>query len=106
MVKLVDLDGSGQIEFEEFVQIISNKDGENVSPITHFFKSLVNGQYNTNDMPFNNWVMREQRKFLLDAIICKDSDEERRSKGQRILNAIKTMEDAEELEKREDDSDD
>ena len=55
----------------------------------------MSGKYNNNEMPFNNWVMREQRKFLLDAIVCKDKDEDRRSKGQRILNAIKAMEEEE-----------
>ena len=41
-------------------------------------------------MAFNNWVLREQRKHLLDAITA-DSDE-KKEKGQKILQAIKAME--------------
>ena len=87
MVDSVDEDGSGEIEFNEFMSIINNKDGENESPITRFFKNLVGGKYKTNEMAFNNWVLREQRKFLLDAI--KSENEEKKEKGNRILKAIK-----------------
>ena len=90
LIKLVDEDDSGEIEFNEFMSIISAKDGDNESPITEFFKNLVNDKYETNDMAFNNWVLREQRKHLLDAITA-DSDE-KKEKGQRILQAIKAME--------------
>ena len=45
LIKLVDEDNSGEIEFGEFMTIISAKDGDNESPISHFFKNLVNGKY-------------------------------------------------------------
>ena len=60
LVEQVDEDGSGEIEFPEFISIISAKDeNDNASPITRFFKNLVSGKYNTNEMAFNNWVLRE-----------------------------------------------
>ena len=45
LIQLVDEDQSGEIEFPEFMSIISAKDGDNESPITEFFKNLVNGKY-------------------------------------------------------------
>ena len=59
LIKAVDEDGSGEIEFDEFMSIISARDGESESPIAKFFKNLVNGKYKTNEMAFNNWVLRE-----------------------------------------------
>ena len=43
-------------------------------------------------MAFNNWVLREQRKYLLDAITA--DDDEKKERGQKILMAIKQMEDS------------
>ncbi len=44
MIMAVDDDGSGQIEFEEFLGIIQNsEDGEASAKINKFFKDMSNG---------------------------------------------------------------
>ena len=46
LVMLVDEDGSGKIEFGEFLDIILNKSGDaKAQVITEFFKNLTNGKY-------------------------------------------------------------
>ena len=47
MVDLVDEDGSGMIEFGEFLTIIKNSDDERTAKINNFFKNLTSGKYNT-----------------------------------------------------------
>lgn len=44
MVDAVDEDGSGQIEFSEFLSIIKNSDGnEKMGKINKFFKDMTSG---------------------------------------------------------------
>jgi Ca2+-binding EF-hand superfamily protein len=44
MIDLVDEDGSGKIEFGEFLSIIKNSDGnEKTAKINKFFKDLTTG---------------------------------------------------------------
>lgn len=44
MIELVDQDGSGQIEFPEFLSIIKNSDGsEKTAKINKFFKDMTSG---------------------------------------------------------------
>ena len=46
LVDLVDEDGSGMIEFGEFLDIVLNKGGDaRTGAITNFFKNLTNGKY-------------------------------------------------------------
>jgi len=45
MVKLVDEDGSGMIEFNEFLDIINSDNNEKTQAITKFFKDLTSGKY-------------------------------------------------------------
>jgi len=53
MIDLVDEDGSGMIEFNEFLTIIRNSgDNEKTKVITDFFKDLVNGKFGNQDMSF------------------------------------------------------
>ena len=60
MLSLVDEDGSGMIEFDEFLDIIKNKSGDvKTRAITEFFKNLTGGKYNTGGLPFPNWVLKE-----------------------------------------------
>ena len=60
LVDLVDEDGSGMIEFGEFLDIILNKSGDaKASVITDFFKNLTQGRYETNGLAFPNWVLKE-----------------------------------------------
>ncbi len=44
MVDAVDEDGSGMIEFDEFLTIIKNSDGDQkMSKINKFFKDMTSG---------------------------------------------------------------
>lgn len=54
MVDLVDEDGSGKIEFGEFLSIIKNSDSnEKTAKINKFFKDLTNGNLaNGGDLSF------------------------------------------------------
>jgi len=45
MVALVDEDGSGMIEFNEFLDIINSDNNEKTQAITKFFKDLTSGKY-------------------------------------------------------------
>ena len=88
---LVDEDGSGMIEFGEFLDIILNKNGDaKTEVITDFFKNLTQGRYKTNGLAFPNWVLKEQRSHLKNAIVL-DKQDTRRSKGVKIMNALKKM---------------
>ena len=58
MINLVDDDGSGMIEFTEFLDIILNKSGNTkMRVITDFFKDLTAGRYATKGLAFPNWVL-------------------------------------------------
>lgn len=95
LVKMVDEDGSGMIEFSEFLGIVLNKNGDaNASIITNFFKDLTNGRYKTGVLAFPNWVLREQRTHLKNAVTLEGHDA-RRHKGMRIMNAIKEQQNLE-----------
>ena len=75
LVNLVDEDGSGMIEFGEFLDIILNKSGnQKASVITDFFKNLTQGRYKTNGLAFPNWVLKEQRGHLINAIKLEKND--------------------------------
>ena len=90
LVELVDEDGSGEVEFNEFVDIILNKCGdEKADTITTFFKNLTSGVYETHSLSFTNWVLKERRSHLINAILL-DKNDERRVKGRSILKAMKT----------------
>ena len=95
LVKLVDEDGSGMIEFGEFLDIVLNKTNDvKARVITDFFKNLTNGRYNTNGLSFPNWVLKEQRAHLKNAIVLEKLDA-RRTKGVSIMTALTKMRDAE-----------
>ena len=62
LVNLVDEDGSGDIEFGEFLGIILNKtNNKNAQVITNFFKNLTSGKYKTKGLTFSNWVLKKRR---------------------------------------------
>ena len=95
MVLAVDEDGSGNIEFPEFLDIVKNKNGnEKTKVITEFFQALTNGQYSTKDIAFPNYVLELRRKHLKDAIM-KEKNTPEQIKGAKIMRAVKLMLDAE-----------
>lgn len=54
MIKIVDDDGSGMIEFPEFLKIIKNSDGnEKTAKINKFFKDMTSGKLTGDDLSFN-----------------------------------------------------
>ena len=54
MVEAVDEDGSGMIEFDEFLLIIKNSDAnEKTAKINKFFKDMSNNVLGTKDLSFN-----------------------------------------------------
>ena len=78
LVDLVDEDGSGMIEFGEFLDIVLNKNGDSkTGAITEFFKNLTNGRYQTGGLAFPNWVLQQQRLHLRNAIMLDHEDERR-----------------------------
>lgn len=57
MIDAVDEDGSGMIEFPEFLSIIKNSDGsEKTAKINKFFKDMTSGQLAGSDLSFNMLV--------------------------------------------------
>ena len=84
----MDLDKSGELEFTEFLNIVLNKNGDtSASIITNFFKDLTNGRYQTGELPFPNWVLRETRCHLKNAVTLEQNDN-RRIQGVAIMKAI------------------
>jgi len=54
IVREVDEDGSGMIEFDEFLLIIKNSDSnEKTAKIHTFFKNMSNGTLGNRDLSFN-----------------------------------------------------
>ena len=57
MVNQVDADGSGVIEFDEFLGIIKNADkDQGTREITDFFKKLTSGEIGSKDISFSLFV--------------------------------------------------
>ena len=95
MVLAVDEDGSGNIEFPEFLDIVKNKNGnEKTKVITEFFQALTNGSFSEKDIAFPNYVLELRRKHLKDAIMAEKNSPEQ-LKGLKIMRAVKLMMDQE-----------
>ena len=69
MVEAVDEDGSGQIEFPEFLQIIKGGSGDETSAaISNFFKGLSTGEFSKKAIMFTTYVSQMRREYLMRAI--------------------------------------
>lgn len=87
MIDLVDEDGSGMIEFPEFLGIIKGTNGgEKTAAINKFFKGLTSGEFKTNDMSFNMLVQKMRREHLMDAIMS--TEPKKREYGEKILKNV------------------
>jgi len=97
IVRSVDSDGSGWIEFSEFLEILKKdrveSKSESKSAISQIFRELaskkqVNKKAPKNDsanMPFRLYVSYHRRRMLMDAIMS--SDPQKKEKGEKIMKA-------------------
>lgn len=83
MIDMVDADGSGMIEFNEFLAIIKNSSDERIAKINRFFKDMASGHLAGTDLSFNLLVQKLRRDYMLDAIMSDDPS--KREFGERIL---------------------
>ena len=92
LIESVDDDGSGRIEFDEFLRIIHNKSKKKEKgneKITTFFKNLANNsvtnEYDLNTFAFKTSMNILRRDNLLKAFLGKTEDE--RIEGTKMLKA-------------------
>lgn len=87
MVDSVDEDGSGQIEFNEFLSIIKNTDGDQkIGKINKFFKEVTSGTLAETDLSFNLLIQKLRREYLMDAIMSPDPS--KKDFGDKILKNV------------------
>lgn len=86
MIRSVDSDESGQIEFEEFLVIV--KGDKDNAPISKFFKGLIEGKLikDSKVLPFRSVVSTYRRQMIMNALMCNDS--RKKEKGERIMKAF------------------
>lgn len=86
MVRSVDFDGSGEIEFEEFLTIVKGRRGN--AAMSDFFRSLIDGTLikNANILPFKMVISEYRRKMIKDGLMAEDA--ERRAQGQKVMKAF------------------
>jgi Ca2+-binding EF-hand superfamily protein len=96
LIQSVDDDGSGEIEFQEFLRIITNtskKKSKGNENITNFFKKLskntISKEQNLTHFSFKTIMGILRRENLLKTFLS-DTDTEK-SQGERILKAYKTF---------------
>jgi len=93
LIEDVDKDKSGQIEFTEFLSLMSNiknKNDQKESLLYNFFTGMINGKLMDSmdpNLPFLLNVSQFRRKKILDAIIS--DDKQKKEDGQKILQAFK-----------------
>ena len=68
MIDVVDADGSGLIEFNEFLTIIKKSD--DASAVFKVFKSLMDGELGDSQLSFPLVVSTYRRKMLIDALMA------------------------------------
>jgi Ca2+-binding EF-hand superfamily protein len=85
----VDEDGSGLIEFDEFLGIIKKADkDEGTREITSFFKKLTSGEIGSKDISFSLFVQRQRRQHLMAAVIGEKGSTQKK-KGRKIMENLK-----------------
>ena len=87
LIDLVDEDGSGEIEFNEFLSILKNNSGgEQSRAIKVFFEGLAQGKFGSTEIPFSNYVLEQRRRSIIDAF--RSQDQVKKEKGKRILRNV------------------
>ena len=96
LISSVDDDGSGRIEFSEFLRIIHNKSKlktQGNKKITTFFKQLANdklgGDSDLKHFSFKTIMDIIRRKNLLKAFLSSDPEEKK--EGEKVLKAYCEM---------------
>ena len=94
---MVDEDGSGQIEFPEFLQIIKGgsnaKEGatdDGTGAIFQFFKDLTSGRMNIDgneNIPFSLFISSQRRRKILQSMWA--NDDKVKKDGEKILGNYK-----------------
>lgn len=86
MIMSVDDDGSGEIEFREFCEIIKNSDkDEKTALINKFFKDLSNGTLGSKDKNFTLIYSEFRRQHMMDRFLGQGKA---KVDGQRILKNV------------------
>lgn len=83
LMSAVDDDGSGLIEFNEFLAIV--RDGYNAA-ICHVFKQMMAGQLGDKNLSFSMLASTYRRRMLLDAMMAPQGSSQER--GKRIMRAF------------------
>jgi Ca2+-binding EF-hand superfamily protein len=96
LIQSVDDDGSGKIEFDEFLRIIHNKSKKKAKgneKITNFFKDLANNnisqESDLNHFSFKTIMGILRRNNLLKAF--KQSNDMEKAEGEKMLKAYSVL---------------
>jgi Ca2+-binding EF-hand superfamily protein len=96
LIGSVDDDGSGRIEFDEFLRIIHNKSKKTAKgneKITNFFKNLahdnISAETDLKHFSFKTIMGIIRRNNLLKAFLAEDKNE--KEEGEKVLKAFCTM---------------
>lgn len=87
MIDSVDEDGSGQIEFEEFLGIIKGSNAtDKTIKINKFFKDMTTGKLASEGISFSMFVQKMRRDYLKDALMGENAA--KREFGEKILKNV------------------
>lgn len=97
LIKTVDDDGSGKIEFDEFLRIIHNKSKKKAKgneKITNFFKNLANNNISSKESDLHHFSFKTvmgilRRNNLLKTFLSKNDSE--KGEGEKILKAYSSL---------------
>jgi centrin-1 len=87
LIMSVDMDKSGEIEFDEFLSILSGSDSN--STMATFFKNMVNGnllETESNNIPFHLLISTYRRKQMLKAMYPESGLD--RAEGDKIMKSV------------------
>jgi hypothetical protein len=91
MVDRVDDDGSGEIEFKEFLRIVKGDENDPASNrLMGFFKDMFTGKFGDKQVSFPVLVQQIKRETMLN-VIYKPENDEKKVFGTKILNNIKAF---------------
>ena len=88
LLKKIDLDTAGIIEFEEFLNMLKNaKDNDGGNTLIKFFKDLTSGKIfnNFEELPFHLFLSGRRREFMMQSYTGKNMII--KEKGNKILSA-------------------